>query len=35
VVTLLLPEYNSRRTSPPDVPELQHWNDALEKVLHQ
>jgi hypothetical protein len=35
VVTLLLPEYHSRRTSPPDVPELQHWNDALEKVLHQ
>ena len=35
VVTLLLPEYSSRRTSPPSVQELQHWNDALERVLHQ
>jgi hypothetical protein len=35
VVTLLLPEYNSRRTSPAPVKELQHWNDALERVLHQ
>jgi hypothetical protein len=35
VVTLLLPEYSSRRTSPAPVQELQHWNDALEKVLHQ
>jgi hypothetical protein len=35
VVTLLLPEYNSRRTSPAPMEELQHWNDALERVLHQ
>jgi hypothetical protein len=35
VVTLLLPEYSSRRTSPAPVQELQHWNDALERVLHQ
>jgi hypothetical protein len=35
VVTLLLPEYGSRRTSTAPVQELQHWNDALERVLHQ
>lgn len=35
VVTLLLPEYNSQRAKPASFPDLQHWNDALEKVLHQ
>lgn len=35
VVTLLLPEYSSRGTSRAPVQELQHWNDALERVLHQ
>jgi hypothetical protein len=35
VVTLLLPEYSSRRTKPPNSSDLGHWNDALEKVLHQ
>ena len=35
VVTLLVPEYSSRRTVPGPVQELQHWNDALERVLHQ
>ncbi len=35
VATLFLPEYSSRRTSPAYVQELQRWNDALERVLHQ
>jgi len=35
IATILLPEYRSRRIRSEPVPDLQNWNDTLERLLRQ